>query len=137
MKDSDGFGYHKINGEWVRYKHSGGITIGKNVEIGKYTNIDRGGVFDTVICDGTKIDSNIHIGHNSYIGKNCLLVAGTVIGGSCIIGDDTIIYMNCSIKDHVKIGKNCIIGMGSVVLHDVPDNCVYVGNPAKFLRKVV
>ena len=34
-----------------------------------------------------------------------------------------------------KIGSNCVIGAGSVVLNDVPDNSVVVGNPAKVVHK--
>ena len=35
-----------------------------------------------------------------------------------------------------KIGKNSIIGAGSVVAGDIPENCIFAGNPAKFLRKM-
>ena len=44
---------------------------------------------------------------------------------------------NATIKQGVTIGKNVIIGSGSVVLNDVPDDSVFVGNPAKYLRKNV
>ena len=33
----------------------------------------------------------------------------------------------------MKIGNNVIIGAGSVVTHDIPDNCVAVGNPARVI----
>ena len=36
----------------------------------------------------------------------------------------------------VRVGKNAIIGAGSVVLQDVPENTVYAGNPARFLKAV-
>ena len=45
------------------------------------------------------------------------------------IGDSAIICKG------VTIGKNSIIGAGSVVTKDVPENCIYAGNPAKFIRK--
>ena len=46
------------------------------------------------------------------------------------IGDSAIICKG------VTIGKNSIIGAGSVVTKDVDDNCVYAGNPAKFIKKL-
>lgn len=39
--------------------------------------------------------------------------------------------MNATILKGVTVGNNSIIGAGSVVTHDIPDNCVAVGNPAK------
>ncbi|GIR03084.1 MAG: hypothetical protein CM15mP12_6150 [Gammaproteobacteria bacterium] len=35
-----------------------------------------------------------------------------------------------------KIGKNSIIGAGSVVAGDIPENCIFAGNPAKFVKKL-
>lgn len=52
-----------------------------------------------------------------------------------IIGDDVWIGANSIIKAGVKIGSGSIIGMGSLVLDDVPENSIYVGSPAKFLKK--
>ena len=46
------------------------------------------------------------------------------------IGDSAIICKG------VTIGKNSIIGAGSVVTKDVPKNCIYAGNPAKFIRSL-
>jgi acetyltransferase-like isoleucine patch superfamily enzyme len=38
------------------------------------------------------------------------------------------------IKEKVLIGSNVLTGMGSVVVRDIPNNEIWVGNPAKFLR---
>ena len=35
----------------------------------------------------------------------------------------------------VNIGDNSVIAAGSVVTKDVPENCLYGGNPAKFIKK--
>lgn len=35
----------------------------------------------------------------------------------------------------VSIGNHVYVGAGSVVTHDIPDNCVVAGNPAKVIRK--
>jgi len=37
-------------------------------------------------------------------------------------------------KDNVHIGKNSIIGAGSVVTHDIPENAIAVGNPARVIK---
>jgi acetyltransferase-like isoleucine patch superfamily enzyme len=51
-----------------------------------------------------------------------------VVGCSCYIGT------NSSIIESVKIGDYCLIGMSSVVLKNVEENTVVVGNPAKVIR---
>ena len=136
MKDGYGFGFTRDErGKLKRKPNNFGVKIGKDVEVGLYTCIDKGSYRDTVIGEGTKLDNLIHVGHNAIIGKHCLIVAGSVIGGSVEIGDYTFIGMNVSIKEHVKIGKNCIIGAGSVVLNDVPSGQVWVGNPARYLKE--
>jgi len=138
MQDGFGFGYlRKSDGFLVRKKNSKMLVLGDNVEIGKYTVLDCGSYRNTVVGDGTKIDNLVHIGHNVIIGKNCLIVAGTVVGGSVEIGDSCYIGMNVSIRDHVKIGKHVLIGAGSVVLRDVPDYDIVAGNPAISIKNRV
>lgn len=128
----DGFGYARDEkGELVKMPHQGNVIIEKNVEIGAHTCIDRAVNGSTIIGEGTKIDNLVHVAHGVKIGKHCLVVAGTVIGGSVEIGDNCYLGINCSIKNKIKIGNNVTIGMGAVVLHDVMDNSIMIGNPAR------
>lgn len=111
-----------------------GVVIGDDVEIMSHSNVDLGTQRDTVIGDGTKIDRNVHVAHDSIIGKHCILVAGTVVGGFVTMEDEVYLGMNVSLKPRVRIGRGAKIGTGAVVLHDVPPGCVMVGNPARFLK---
>jgi UDP-3-O-[3-hydroxymyristoyl] glucosamine N-acyltransferase len=125
---SDGFGYaREEDGTLVKMPHRGGVVIEENVTIHNNVCIDRGVIGDTVIGAGTKIDNLVHIAHGVKIGKNCLIVAGTVIGGSSEVGDNCFLGINCSIKNKVKIGNNVTVGMGAIVLADVPDNTTVIG----------
>lgn len=49
------------------------------------------------------------------------------IGNNCTIG------INCVITQDVQIGNNCILGANSVLAQSMPDNTVFIGNPAQFL----
>ena len=50
------------------------------------------------------------------------------------IGENVELGANVVIIGKVNIGSNVIIGAGSVVVKDVPDNCVVAGNPARIIK---
>jgi UDP-3-O-[3-hydroxymyristoyl] glucosamine N-acyltransferase len=136
-----GFGFEKEGDGYKtppkRRPHPKIVVINDNVEIGANTVIHRGRWRNTVIGQGTKIDSLVHVAHNVEIGKNCFVVAGTVIGGSVSIGDGCFVGENVSIKQGVQIANNVTIGMGSVVRHDIPlPNSTWAGNPCVKLADV-
>ncbi len=130
----DGFGWLKAKQGWKRWPHIGGVWFGFNVEIGSNVTIDRGSIGDTEISTGVKIDNGVQIGHGAWVGKNTLITAHAILGGSTQIGADCWIGLGAIIKEHVHIGDGVTIGMGAIVLQDVPDNEVWVGNPARKLR---
>lgn len=131
-----GFGYDKMKDGSFKYKkHDYKVLIGNDVFIGNGTNIDIGRHRHTVISDGCKLDSHIHVGHNVFLGENVIICAGAILGGSCEIGSDSYLSIGCIIRDNIKIGANCFVGMGAVVTKSVPDNTVVMGIPAKPIGK--
>lgn len=127
-----GFGYER-DFVLVRMPHHGNVVIKAGVRIGANVCIDRAVIGSTVIGEGTKIDNLVHVAHGVKIGKNCLVVAGTIIGGSVEIGDNCFIGMGAKIKNKVTIGNGVTIGAGAVVLKNVPDGETWAGVPAKKL----
>ncbi len=131
-----GFGYEKDEeGRYWRFPHLGGVFIGENVEIGSNTCIDRGSLGDTVISTGVKIDNLVHIAHNVTIGPHTLIIANSMIGGSTTIDQGVWVAPSVSVMNQKHVGTGAVLGMGAVVLKDVEDHAVMVGNPAKALRK--
>jgi UDP-3-O-[3-hydroxymyristoyl] glucosamine N-acyltransferase len=133
---ADGFAYERDREtlELERFPHIGGVTIGNNVEICANTSIARGSLSDTVIGDGTKLDALVHVAHNVIIGRNCELTAGTIIGGSTTIGDTCWTGLNSTLKNKIKIGNKVIVGAGALVIHDVPDEDIVAGVPARSIK---
>jgi UDP-3-O-[3-hydroxymyristoyl] glucosamine N-acyltransferase len=136
---ADGFAYErdKETLELERFPHIGGVKIGDNVEICANSSIARGSISDTVIGDGTKLDALVHVAHNVIIGRNCELTAGTIIGGSTTVGDTSWMGLNCTLKNKIKIGNKVIVGAGACVIHNVPDEDVVAGVPAKSIKHKV
>lgn len=62
--------------------------------------------------------------------------AGMYSNKDIVVGDGTWICANVTILPGVKIGKGCVIAAGSVVNKDCEDNCMYGGNPAKFIKRL-
>lgn len=133
----DGFAFERDENNLYRFPHFGRVLIGDDVEICANSHIAKGSLSDTIISDGSKIDALVHISHNVFVGKNCEITAGAVIGGSAEIGNSTWIGLNATVKDQIKIGNNVIVASGASVIHDVPNQDIVAGVPAKSIKNKI
>ena len=109
----------------------GNVVIGDDVEIGACTTIDRATLESTRIGNGTKIDNQVHIGHNVSVGESCLICGKVGISGSVMVGHRVRIGGGVGIGDHLRIGDEAIIGAGSGVASNVPAGVFVLGAPAQ------
>lgn len=97
-----------------------------------------------VITANTKIGKFFHGNYHSYVAHDCFLgdfvtfAPGASCNGNVQIEDHVYVGANATIKQGTShhplhIGKNAIIGMGAVVIDDVPENTIVVGNPARVI----
>jgi len=113
------------------------VEIGDNVKIGSLAHID----YDVKIGENTLIEGMVYIPPLSRIGKNVFIGPAAALTNDpyprskklvgVTIEDGAIIGAGAVIKAGVTIGKNSVVAMGAVVITDVPENTVVVGNPAK------
>lgn len=99
---ADGFGFcREPNLGLVKIPQIGNVVIGNNVEIGANSCVDRGKFSSTILGDGCKIDNLVQIGHNSKLGKFCIMAGNSGLAGSVTLGNGVIIGGSASIKDHI------------------------------------
>ena len=131
----DGFGYLPSPRGHQKIPQTRRVIIQDDVEIGANTTIDRGASRDTVIGEGTKIDNLVQVGHNTSIGRHCVIVAQTGISGSVIVEDFVTMGGQVGIGDHLKIGAFAMLGARSGVMSNVPARARWAGFPARSARE--
>lgn len=104
------------------------VVIGDNVTI-------KSGVY---IWDGTRIENDVFLGPNATLTNDFMPRSkkfpdefiGVTLKQGCSIG------ANATLLPGITIGIGAMVGAGAVVAHDVPDNAVVIGNPAKIIRYI-
>jgi UDP-3-O-[3-hydroxymyristoyl] glucosamine N-acyltransferase len=132
---ADGFGFRPCPERGLaKIPQIGNVVIGNWVEIGANTCVDRGKFSSTILGDGCKIDNLVQIGHNSVLGKFCIMAGNSGLAGSVTLGNGVIIGGSASIKDHTTIGDGATVGAGSGVTGDIEAGKVMLGYPAIEVR---
>ncbi len=122
-----------MKGQWrPLWARAGGVEFsGKNQYIGRN------------VCFDATVPQKIHVGENVHITEGCTILAHYLdtkqsgvhwCYGDVVIDDYAFIVAHTIICKPCRIGKNSIVGAGSVVTRDIPDNEIWAGNPARFIK---
>ena len=112
----------------------GRVVIEDEVHIGTGCTIDRGVTADTTIGQGSKLDNQIQVGHDTVIGKKCLIASQTGIAGCCIIEDEVTIWGQVGTNSGITIGAKAVILGQTGVTKSVAGNTTYFGTPIQESR---
>ncbi len=132
---SDAYYFQKREDNYVKFLSGGRVIISNNVEIGASCSIDKGVTGDTIIGEGTKMDNQCQVGHDTVIGKHCLIGAFAAIAGVTIIEDEVVLWARVAINKDIVIGKKSVILATSAVDKTIEGNKVYMGSPVMEVRQ--
>jgi UDP-3-O-[3-hydroxymyristoyl] glucosamine N-acyltransferase len=120
-----GFGLVRDGERWVEMPQLGGVSIGDDVEIGANSTVDRGAIEDTVVEEGVKIDSQVHVAHNCRIGAHSVLAGCVGLAGSVRIGRNCMLAGGVGVADHVSLADGVVVTGMSMVTRDIGKAGVY------------
>lgn len=132
---ADAFYYKNRPTGFDKLLSGGRVVIENNVDLGASCTIDKGVTGDTTIKEGTKIDNQVHVGHDTIIGKKCLIASQTGIAGCVIIEDEVTIWGQVGINSGITIGKGAIILGQTGVTKSVEGGKSYFGTPIEESRE--
>jgi acetyltransferase-like isoleucine patch superfamily enzyme len=131
-----------------------GCTIGDGTRLGTFVEIQKGAVIGrrckisshTFVCEGVEIGDGVFVGHGVMF-TNTIVPRATNEAGALqteadwqlertVIGDEASIGSGSVILCGITIGARAVVGAGAVVTKSIPPGEIWVGNPARFLRKV-
>ncbi|NQS97034.1 MAG: hypothetical protein HQ591_01125 [candidate division Zixibacteria bacterium] len=107
-------------------------SIGQGVIIGPYVNIS----VDVTVGNYCFFGGSIFLGHDTKLEDFVAMSNNAATGATIRIGKGTHVSINTSIREFIQIGRYALIGMGAVVIKDVGEGEIAVGNPAKIIGKV-
>ena len=132
---ADAFYYKNRPDKFDKLLSGGNVVIEDLVDIGALCTIDKGVTASTIIKEGTKIDNQVHIGHDTVIGKRCLIASQVGISGCVIIEDFVTIWGQAGITSGITIGEKAIVSAQSGVSKSLEGHKSYFGTPAGDFRK--
>lgn len=138
-------------------RDGGAVSLSKDVHIHRDTTLHTGSGGAITIdanshiqprCQIVAYIGSIVIGRGCEIAPHCGFYAydhGTTTGipvrkqpmtskGGIVLGDEVWLGFGVIVLDGITIGKDAIVGAGSVVIRDLPANCIAVGNPARVVK---
>lgn len=115
-----------------------GIVIHRSAQISDFVKIGCGSLIcanatittQIEIGDHVVINPNCNVGHDTHLGSFTLLAPLVACSGNVTIGHGVEIGAGTAILQGLTIGSGAMIGMGSVLTKSVPDNALWLGNPA-------
>ena len=125
------------NTSYFTFVHPTTQILSTDVEIGEGSFIGANSIITTNITLGkhTILNRGNQIGHDTIIGDYFSAMPGAIVAGNVRISDNVYMGTNSSIKEKIIVCGNVKIGSNAAVVKNIITGGVYVGVPAKFIKK--
>ena len=128
--------YYKKKPEGYDRMHTcGSVHIHDDAEIGALCTIDAGVTGTTTIGKGTKLDNQVHIGHDTVIGEHCLMAANVGLAGCVRVEDHVTLWGQVGCASDVTIGKGAVVLAQSGISKDLEGGKTYFGSPCSEVKE--
>lgn len=113
------------------YANAGSLSVGDNCSVN--TNVHLGASSGEIrVGDNVMIGPNVVIRASDHgLSKNRIMRLQPKVEGQIDIGNDVWIGANCVITRNVAIGDGAVIGAGAVVTGNIPPYSIALGVPAR------
>ena len=128
------FYYKKKDVGFDRLISCGGVHLKADVEIGALCTIDAGVTAMTIIGAGTKIDNQVHVGHDTIIGEKCLLAANVGLAGCVTIENNVTLWGQVGCASDIVVGEGAVVLAQSGIAKSLPGGKTYFGSPCADVR---
>jgi UDP-3-O-[3-hydroxymyristoyl] glucosamine N-acyltransferase len=129
------FYYKKKPTGYDRMHTCGGVLLKKNVEIGASCTIDAGVTGMTTIGIGSKLDNQVHIGHDTVLGENCLLAANVGLAGCVRVENNVTLWGQVGCASDITIGEGAVVLAQSGIAKSLEGGKTYFGSPCSEVKE--
>ncbi|UJH67237.1 UDP-3-O-(3-hydroxymyristoyl)glucosamine N-acyltransferase [Allomuricauda sp. SCSIO 65647] len=132
---ADAFYYKNRPEGYDKLVSGGNVVIEDNVDIGAGCTIDRGVTGSTTIKEGSKLDNQIQVGHDTVIGKKCLIASQVGIAGCVVVEDEVTFWGQVGVTSGATIGKGAVVLAQTGISKSLKGGKTYFGSPAEESRE--
>ncbi len=126
---AEGFGFVPSHQGWYKMEQSGYTILEDGVEIGCNSTVDRPAVGETRVGRNSKLDNQVHIGHNGHIGSNCALAGQVGLAGYTTVGNQVLLGGKVGTANQSQV-EDGVIATANAGIHNWIAKSVISGHPA-------
>lgn len=108
-------------------------TVSRFASVGEGAFVAGGAVINpnATVAENCIINTCASVDHDCRVGASTHLCPGVHLAGGVTIGAGSILGTGCAAIPGISVGSWCTIGAGSVIVHNIEDNAIADGVPAK------
>ena len=111
--------------------------VDSSCEVGVNCLVLAGSILEpySIVKENCFVNSGAIVCHNATVEAHSILASGSLVGGYTKVGHSSLIGFNATIAELLEVGNETLLGAGSLLLQDTDHHTMYVGSPAKEIRK--